>query len=83
MGYDLPPGDDLAYAALDGVRLRDMDAAQAQVHFERCLQLLDEARDDWSRTYVARLARLLHRRLIELGAMADPSVDDAGRAPDA
>lgn len=72
--YDVPPpGDDLGQAELDGVRLRAMDVDQARAHFDRCLQLLEEARDDWSRTYVARLARLLHRRLVELGAVPDPS----------
>lgn len=65
--------DELAQAQLDGIRLRDMSAAEAQVHFERCLRLLEAARDDWSRTYIGRLARLLHRRLVELGTLPDPS----------
>ncbi|MBI2323148.1 MAG: hypothetical protein HYU88_13895 [Chloroflexi bacterium] len=68
--------DDLAHAQLDGVRLRDMSAADAQAHLERCWRLLDEARDDWSRTYVARLARLLHLRLVELGALPQPATGE-------
>lgn len=75
-----PPGDDLEHAQLDGIRLRAMDADQARAHFEQCLHLLDEARDDWSRSYVARLARLLHRRLVELGALPDPWAADANDA---
>lgn len=63
--------DELEQARLDGVRLRDMGADEVRRHFDRCLGLLDEARDDWSSTYVGRLARLLYRRLEELGAVSE------------